>query len=600
MRALFAFPLSQTLLLGCLIQALLSTFATAADSQNDRLKLTTERVIVFKDGYYMAIKSGTAVTNNEGEVSLVDVPNNAVLGSVWATSQKGKLIAMVASRDTLKRAEEKAIPCDRTIDILQANIGQKAKIVMNDASSFQGEILRVLGHSTTMPLVGQSLTANHGEPDDDAPDGSTPLPAKSVSVSGIEGSQFVIRTDDGDVLLQIAQIKSLTIKDMKTSVERIVTSTSTPKRLTFQFAEPGKAVDVSLIYFQPGLRWIPTYRVRLSDNDKKTAKLDLQAEFLNEAEDLDQVPVDIVVGVPSFRFKDTPSPLTLEKTLRNVLQQAAPHLMSQQLSNSSFSVRSGERFGMQGMGPGNHAPIEAAPDIPAELGTMGTQDLFVYTLKSMKLLKGQRAALPLISAELPYRDVYTWDLHLTRQDTDAQSASKSSSPQVLSENRVWHQVVLTNTTRTPWTTGAVLLMQGNQPLAQALMTYTSAGAEVRIPVTVSVDTPATCHDEETERNLNALKVDETRYARIEKTATLTLDNRKSAPIDIEVSFRTGGKVTETTNAGKIVLNSHAPDDWVNYHGYSTINGSSQVFWKTTLKSGEAFTPTVKYHYLARH
>ena len=58
------------------------------------------------------------------------------------------------------------------------------------------------------------------------------------------------------------------------------------------------------MYFRPGIRWIPTYRIDLRQKDgKNMAQVSLQAEILNEAEDLHDVPLDIVVGVPNFRFK---------------------------------------------------------------------------------------------------------------------------------------------------------------------------------------------------------------------------------------------------------------------------------------------------------
>ena len=527
--------------------------ANSAESPNDLLKLTTDRVVVFKDGYYLAVKSGTAVTNKEGEIHLLDVPDNAVLGSVWATSTKGKLTAMVASRDTVKQVEEKVIPCAKTIEILEANVGQEAKILMQDKSSHVGKVIRVLT------------------------------------------DQVILRTEEGDVLLQGGQIQSLTIREMKATLARTVTTQTNPKRLTLRFAEAGKPVDVSFMYFQSGLRWIPTYRVSLlTEADKKLANVDLQAEFLNEAEDLDNVPVDIVVGVPNFRFKDTPSPLILEQALRNVLQQAAPQLMGQQMSNASFASRAGERRNQQ---------ADDAPQIvlPAELGAGGAQDLFVYSLRKLKLMRGQRAAMPIFSAQVPYRDIYTWDVHLTRNDVEAQAAAtKNASPLSLSENRVWHQIVLTNTTKFPWTTGPALLMQGNQPLAQELMTYASAGSEVRIPVTVSVDTQGTHGEEETDRKLNAIKVQGYNYAQIDKTTSLNLINRKSSPIEVEITFRTGGKANEASDDGKISLNSHSATDWINYQGYSAVNNSSRVVWRATLKPGETFSPSVKYHYFARH
>jgi hypothetical protein len=534
--------------------------ARSAESPNDELKLTTDRVIVFKDGYYLALKSGTAVTNKEGEIHLLDVPDNAVLGSVWAASTKGKLTAMVASRETITRKDEIVVPCARTIEILEANVGQDAKLLMQDKSSHLGKVIRVLTE------------------------------------------QVILRTEEGDVLLHVAQIQTLTIKEMKATLGRTVTTQTNPKRLTLRFAEAGKPVDVSFMYFQSGLRWIPTYRVNLlTDADKKRAHVDLQAEFLNEAEDLDNVPVDIVVGVPNFRFKDTPSPLILEQALRNVLQQAAPQLMGQQMSNASFASRAGERRGQ----PGDDAAQFA---LPPELGAGGAQDLFVYSLKKLKLMKGQRAALPIFSAEVPYRDVYTWDVHLTRNDIEAQSGGmgpgtapgRNASPLALSENRVWHQIVLTNTTKVPWTTGPALLMQGNQPLAQDLMTYTSVGSEVRIPVTVSVDTQGTYGEEETARKLNALSFQGHNYAQIDKSASLKLVNRKPEPIEAEVTFRTGGKADETSDDGKITLNSHSSADWIDYRGFSAVNNSSRVVWKATLKPGETFSPSVKYHYFARH
>jgi hypothetical protein len=111
--------------------------------------------------------------------------------------------------------------------------------------------------------------------------------------------------------------------------------------MSFKFDGAEKKQAVSIMYFRPGIRWIPTYRVSLNDRkDKKTAAVSLQAELLNEAEDLTDVPVDIVVGVPNFRFRGTPSPLVLEATLRNALAEAAPDLMGNagnSLSNAMYS-----------------------------------------------------------------------------------------------------------------------------------------------------------------------------------------------------------------------------------------------------------------------
>ncbi len=78
----------------------------------------------------------------------------------------------------------------------------------------------------------------------------------------------------------------------------------------------------------------------------------------------------------------------------------------------------------------------------------------------------------------------------------------------------------------PWTTGAVLLMQGNQPLAQELLTYTSPKNDCRIPMTVAVELKGSFEEKETGRQLNALGWDGYPYAKIEKEAKVHLCNNK--------------------------------------------------------------------------
>ena len=178
------------------------------------------------------------------------------------------------------------------------------------------------------------------------------------------------------------------------------------------------------------------------DEKKKTANVAMQAEFLNEAEDIDNVPVDIVVGVPSFRVRETPSPLVLEATMRNLLQQSAPAMMNQPMlmtqqagfSNSAFDARSGERHG-RGRNPDSG---EEQLVLPTDLEASGTQDLFVYSLAKLKLRR-DNAAMPILTADVPYRDLYTWDVHETRSDIEIRPWHEHKSLQI-SENRVWRSL----------------------------------------------------------------------------------------------------------------------------------------------------------------
>ena len=113
-------------------------------------------------------------------------------------------------------------------------------------------------------------------------------------MSAISGDQFVLRTEAGDVLIHASQVRQLTIRDMVTELPMRITQTSRHKRLVFDFDQADQEVEIRLMYFRPGVRWIPTYRIDLADHrgvddaypdSDKVAQLFLQAEIVNEAED---------------------------------------------------------------------------------------------------------------------------------------------------------------------------------------------------------------------------------------------------------------------------------------------------------------------------
>jgi len=581
--------------------SLFSTSVLAADPPG-LLNLTTQRAIVFKDGYCLLIKQGTATTDEKSEVYLDDVPDAAVLGSFWAAPTEGKLVNMVAGWKEVKDDAEKEVTCTQTIELLLANKGQTAKVELQDKTIFTGVIYDVLVERTPTaltPVLTEIFAASRpsrGSAMLAAPAGRD---AGSQVTTSIQGNLFVLRTDDGDVMLPATQVRSLLVKNMKTSLPRTVTTTKRTKRLTMQFDKPQQKKTVNLLYFRPGVRWIPTYRIELADPaaEKKLAKVSLQAELLNEAEDLKSVPLDIVVGVPNFRFKDSPSPLVLEGVLRNVLASAVPMLSngSNAFSNAAFSQQIAGGPPVRGGGEGGEI------NLPAELTGTGTQDLFIYSLPKLSLNKGERAAVSIFTADVPYRDLYTWDVEVKRHDIEAApSGAGVRSPLTLSRNEVWHQIDLTNTTNLPWTTGAALLVQGQQPLAQELLTYTPSKSGVRLPVTVSVETRGSFSEQETGRDLKALVWDNASYARIEKEARLRLDNHKKAPIEAEVTLRLGGRATAASHTGKIAVDAFNAADWVQYHGSPAVNNSSAITWTIKLQPGETVEPTATYNFFARH
>jgi hypothetical protein len=588
--------------------------AAEEDTKKNALKMTTQKVVVFKDGYCLFLKEGKAVTTKASECYTDDVPDSAVLGSFWAMPKEGKLVSIRSGWETVTSKTVKEVPATGYLDVLLANEGKRVRLEMNDKETITGTIARVMT-TPTMESITPTTAEIFGVPKHRVP--GTPehtlahaapntVPEQTTDVTtyvvtGVSGTQFVLKTEDGDMLLNAANIKSMTIQDMKNTLPRTLTTIERTKRLTFRFDEAEKERNLNLLYFRPGLRWIPTYRVNLSDDPKtKTASMALQAEILNEAEPLNEVPLDIVVGVPNFRFRDLPSPLVLESVLRNTLAASAPALMGQMrndFSNSLYTQRAGEfrRAAAEQNAEGGKV------NLPNELTASGAQDLFVYNLPKLSLKTGERIAVNILSNDkVPYKDIYTWDLRITRDDIDAApSGSGVKSPLKLSKNEVWHQVELTNNTKLPWTTGAVMLMQGQQPLSQELLTYTSPTDACRVPVTVSVETRGSFDEKEIARDLKALVWDGYHYAKIDKQAKLHLCNNKAVPIETEITLRLGGKVTEASNDGAISLGAYDASDWNNYRGHPAVNNSSTVQWKVKLAPGETFEPVVAYHYYTR-
>ena len=68
-----------------------------------------------------------------------------------------------------------------------------------------------------------------------------------------------------------------------------------------------------MFYLQKGVRWIPSYKLELDGQGKAVVKL--QATIINELADLEDVSLNLVVGVPTFTFKDTLDPMSLQQSL---------------------------------------------------------------------------------------------------------------------------------------------------------------------------------------------------------------------------------------------------------------------------------------------
>lgn len=565
-----------------------------------RLALATERIVVFKDGYALFVKAGTATADARGRVFTEQVPDGAVLGCFWATAGERRVLGLHAGWVETAVERERTESCLSVLDLLRANVGREVTLgsTREGDTGVSGRIVRLL----EAPAVEAPRAPGARSP---FPEGTTVQPATPL----VGGSHVVVDTMGRRVVLPVAEVRTVSGAELSTEIvrkERVVTRT---KRLTVDLgaAAAGQAVAMHLLYFTDGVRWIPTYRVEGSL--EREADLSLTGEVINDAEDVVDAAIDLVVGVPSFRFKDTVSPLTLEAAIsgagaaqaRTFGSRRSDALLGQRVSNS-FRNEADEA----GAAGATDGALAAAP----ELRTDTLQDLFLYSLPKVSLRRGDRAALSLWQSTVPVAHVYTADVVVVRHPRQGQPTARSRREHDLGadasaagvgnsgQTSVWHELELTNTAKVPWTTGAALVTRGPLPVSQNLLGYTSPGVTTRLPLTVAVDVAAKWEERETGREPRAHEVYGHTLTKVLKSGTLTVTNRRTEAAAVRLSISMGGRVDTASDGGVIVLNEGRRDDWQEWPWWwwGSVANHSEVAWSLTLAPGETKAVSVAFSF----
>src|ERR1043165_9964567 len=109
-----------------------------------QLELSTERVIIFKDGYGLIVKNGKATADAQGKVFTPQVPESAILGSFWAMSDAQKLLAMEGGWEEKREVGEKRSACITIPELLRANVGRRVTLTLGARKNITGTLAQVL------------------------------------------------------------------------------------------------------------------------------------------------------------------------------------------------------------------------------------------------------------------------------------------------------------------------------------------------------------------------------------------------------------------------------------------------------------------------
>jgi hypothetical protein len=368
------------------------------------------------------------------------------------------------------------------------------------------------------------------------------------------------------------------------------------------------------LYLQRGIRWIPNYKVSIDGKGKATVKL--QATLLNELTDLQDVTCHLVIGVPTFQFKDTPDPMALQASVAQLSQyfrESDPTAGQYQMMSNALMTQAPR---MSEYRPAR--PPAAPADLGPEIGGSNTaEDLHIFTVKQVTLKKGQRMVLPVTEFVLPYKDVFVLDLSFAPPPEVWQNFNNQQQTELaklISLPKAMHKIRLENKSEYPLTTAPALIVRDERFLAQGLMTYTAIGGSTDLEITPAVDIQVKKSDNESGRTPNAVTFDGNQFFRVDLAGVISLTNFKKQAVDMEVVRHVLGNVSEADKEGKVEMvnvfedSSFAPaggggPSWWNWHNWPYwwrhFNGVGRITWKSTLEAGKSIDLKYTWNYYWR-
>ena len=549
-------------------------------------RMPVKEVTVFKDGHAYVVHQGTMPT--EGGNVLLDLLPNPVLGTFWPYSldKNATLHSVTAGRRRVK-VERTALSIR---ELIEANVGAEVVVTEGNKTPYQATIVRLLSRSS------EELDATLPPPAAD----HLPMKGNVLLLKTIEGTRAV-------PIEHITDVKFVGKFETKFSEEEIRNLLT--MKLDWGGQAPAKTVEVGMAYVQKGIRWIPNYRIELDGKGKAIVKL--QATLLNELTDLNDATVNLVVGVPSFYFKETSDPIALSQAVAQLSPYFQTDASTQYaLGNAMMTqvARGGEVRHARPAGP-------PAPDLGPEVGGGSqSEDLFVFTVKNVTLAKGQRMVLPVSQHTLDYKDVYTLDIpyappmELRHQVSDPKTAELVK---LMTAPKVVHKIRLLNGNAQPLTTAPALLLKEGKVLSQGMMTYTSKGGAVDITLTTAVDVKVKKTDKESKRTPNASSFNGDAYWRIDIGSTIELTNSGSKPIEVEVTRFVLGNVDKAGEGAKAEMVNLLEDEeglgsrpmWWGYYSWPVwwghFNGVGRVTWTAKLAPNQSAEQSYAWHYYWR-
>jgi hypothetical protein len=526
---------------GLLNLALLVTFSFAATAQEG---LEIESVSIFKNKTAFFVKNGTVNTEKGSWLILGDTVPAALNGTFWLNSPTNDFELVKAYKKTIKTKKQAVV--DNFAAMLALNNGKEVTLYFQD-TLYTGTILSMQTKPKEKP---------------DAPNLKAPL--------------FVLKNKKGKTIVftqnSINNLVRLEFSDDPEFVYDYTESKELPA-LQIDFKSNKAKQPLDMMYLSNGLAWKPDYKIELIAEDK--ARLSLRSTILNEAEDIKTKKLNLVAGVPNFKYATGLSDLI---NFLNLSPPAAPSAFQNvNIHQNSFS---------------NRAVYSVAPTVTTTTTSnfgeaAAMEDLYFYTLTDVLLKKGERAFFNVFTIEVPLEHIY----EAVFSSNSVNYALKYSF--IKNDNPVIHSIKLTNNSNFTWTAGSALVLKNdkkqNAPISQDKLGYTSQKDDIQVKLTEAPDVSVYFLEKETSRTPNKKTVKKGNYYYhndlVVVQAEVTVHNYKNKAIRLDLKRAVTGKLI-TSN----VEWQKAP---IVQFGY-TLNKKTDVCWEIKLEAGEK--KVIKYSY----
>ena len=553
-----------------LFLSLSSTFfpQTATSDFNPEIK----RVAVFKNGYGFTYREGAATTKN-GWTYTTRAPIG-VLGTIWgySTTPSVRVNQILASEAESEKTER----IENLIEFLISNEGVRARFEIYGAN----DKLRIIeGTYEVISEFRNFKNAPKGNPDD--PNYRNVYQSFISNIS--QNFTVAVKTESGVIALGLNRFTNVEILGQPKYNKPVVTKQA-KLGLRTEGAKDGQSVNLGIAALERGIRWIPAYRVEVKGEPIKEAKIELEANIINELADLNDSEVYFVVGVPHFLFQDIASPLSINTAFAGVSsyfradkdRNAYSNAISSQVASLPINGRSYSNLDLR-----SEAGSPTVVD-DEQLTSFSAEQLFLYKTDKLSLKKDERTSLRLFSLTVPCSEIFEWTISDT---ADAQSRylnnNYSNQQPVFQDiaSRIWYALKLKNTTGMPWTTAPALSFREWKPLGQDMLKFTPTGGEEILRVTPATEVIGTSSLVEKTRLKERMRWSGRDYDfdLVTIEGTLKLKNIKKQPVAVSITRNLVGEVISATDNGEIIkegLNLQA------------VNANSTIKWNLTVPSGE--------------